>query len=542
MVTAAVGPVLSAAIVVTARLRAVSAFRRLASVLLTSNNAFIRFGRSALVASGVLEVLRRSIGLLVNPVTGLLTLLETGLATRRWLLFERSIRSARVQLSLMGLTTESINRGLTEMTTQLGRMASREIFQAGLALRNLFDPRLGEDLRLSILGIVESFSAIESVDPALLNQALAGLKLGGEEALEALAILQQMFPGLIQDGMSLTDIFDAVRDAGEGIASDQTISNIERMGEKIDAIRDRIDPILGQLGDLAALIPLVFVTVAGAAIFFILDRLREFKDAILGIGIVLGTVALFIIEAFGFTLAGEFEKLGPLWKKTWDEISRRTPEIINQLVSLFTAGLSGVVGRLTGLLNDWIDNTMLPKFGNFFGNILPEMAKGFFSAVTGLGTILSDFAKLVWDIFWNTILPDTVKAFVIGLGETIGEFFTITLPNLVKIGANLVIDQVNRIITLINKIPSLPFGLGGIPNIPGIPGFAHGGIVPGPTGQPRLAVVHGGERIMPVGGSASDVMEITIFIGDEKLDRILVQGMTRMAKQAGVSPRSTRHL
>jgi hypothetical protein len=31
-------------------------------------------------------------------------------------------------------------------------------------------------------------------------------------------------------------------------------------------------------------------------------------------------------------------------------------------------------------------------------------------------------------------------------------------------------------------------------------GFAHGGIVPGPVGQPVLATVHGGERIVPRSG------------------------------------------
>lgn len=34
-----------------------------------------------------------------------------------------------------------------------------------------------------------------------------------------------------------------------------------------------------------------------------------------------------------------------------------------------------------------------------------------------------------------------------------------------------------------------------------IPGFAEGGIVPGPRGKAMLAVVHGGERVIPVGGS-----------------------------------------
>ena len=37
----------------------------------------------------------------------------------------------------------------------------------------------------------------------------------------------------------------------------------------------------------------------------------------------------------------------------------------------------------------------------------------------------------------------------------------------------------------------------------GIPSLAHGGIVPGPVGAPRLAVVHGGEAVTPPGSRAS---------------------------------------
>lgn len=35
---------------------------------------------------------------------------------------------------------------------------------------------------------------------------------------------------------------------------------------------------------------------------------------------------------------------------------------------------------------------------------------------------------------------------------------------------------------------------------PNIPGFAAGGVVPGPVGRPQLAVVHGGETVVPVNG------------------------------------------
>ena len=36
-------------------------------------------------------------------------------------------------------------------------------------------------------------------------------------------------------------------------------------------------------------------------------------------------------------------------------------------------------------------------------------------------------------------------------------------------------------------------------------GFEHGGVVPGPTGAPQLAVVHGGESIIPRGGGGTTI-------------------------------------
>ena len=45
-----------------------------------------------------------------------------------------------------------------------------------------------------------------------------------------------------------------------------------------------------------------------------------------------------------------------------------------------------------------------------------------------------------------------------------------------------------------------------------IPGFASGGVVPGPVGAPMLAVVHGGERVVPVGGNMDDTNELLAAI------------------------------
>lgn len=58
-------------------------------------------------------------------------------------------------------------------------------------------------------------------------------------------------------------------------------------------------------------------------------------------------------------------------------------------------------------------------------------------------------------------------------------------------------ELAGKVAGAVGKIP----GAGVVKNVGGflgglIPGFAEGGIVPGPAGAPRLAVVHGGERVL----------------------------------------------
>jgi hypothetical protein len=49
----------------------------------------------------------------------------------------------------------------------------------------------------------------------------------------------------------------------------------------------------------------------------------------------------------------------------------------------------------------------------------------------------------------------------------------------------------------------------------GVPGFANGGIVPGPIGVPRLAVVHGGEEISPRPRGHMSIVQNNTFVGGE---------------------------
>ncbi len=57
-----------------------------------------------------------------------------------------------------------------------------------------------------------------------------------------------------------------------------------------------------------------------------------------------------------------------------------------------------------------------------------------------------------------------------------------------------------------------------------VPGFAEGGLVPGALGSPMLAMVHGGETVIPAGrigggGVGGAVFDITVNLDGETIYR-----------------------
>ena len=101
--------------------------------------------------------------------------------------------------------------------------------------------------------------------------------------------------------------------------------------------------------------------------------------------------------------------------------------------------------------------------------------KGIFS---GIG----DFIKGVWNGISGTIsgILDGIKKGIGGIFETIGSLF------------NGIANAVGGVLSGIGN-----FFSGIWSGIKGIFGFQEGGVVPGPIGTPQLAIVHGGETIIP---------------------------------------------
>lgn len=127
----------------------------------------------------------------------------------------------------------------------------------------------------------------------------------------------------------------------------------------------------------------------------------------------------------------------------------------------------------------------------------------------------------------------TIKDFVIGVINTIISWWR-SLPGWISGAlsgvANIIIapfrnafdwirNAVQGVIDAINRVKNAAGNIGGgAKNLFGglvgkLPGFATGGIVPGPIGSPQLAIVHGGEEVIPNGGAKGN----TYNFGDVNL-------------------------
>jgi len=165
--------------------------------------------------------------------------------------------------------------------------------------------------------------------------------------------------------------------------------------------------------------------------------------------------------------------------KNWDVVREKTVEIWNTVVDF----LKGIWDNIVGFFKtNWalILAILFPAVG------LPILIAQNWGKITG---IVSDI--------WNGVVSAIKTAWN-------------NVVTFVESGVNWLIDQVNKVIDLMDKIPGVNIGnishLGGEsqtpigPPIPTtIPSYDVGGMVRGAIGQPQVAVVHGGEMITPAG-------------------------------------------
>lgn len=182
--------------------------------------------------------------------------------------------------------------------------------------------------------------------------------------------------------------------------------------------------------------------------------------------------------------------VGALFRTIRDDVLPPLERLWKALNPGLTEAIKIVVGILVGIFvaQLWIFTNVLNVVWATIGHVIDRLAE--------VGRSIGNFAGVVINgvnsiIGWFSRLPGGIQAALATVGAIIAAPF---------LGAFTAIALAwNRTLGKINfTVPEWVPGLGGKGfRMPTIPTFDTGGVVPGPVGKAQLALVHGGETILP---------------------------------------------
>jgi TP901 family phage tail tape measure protein len=269
-----------------------------------------------------------------------------------------------------------------------------------------------------------------------------------------------------------------------------------------------LGPLLITLGALATAIgailsPVGLVIIAiiavVAAVYFLWTNwdkvwgwIKEHPAIAAIIAILAAPIAAFVL------IVGALKWLYENWDTIWSAIKQIAQiawdSVLSPVFNVIVEAV-GIVGWVIGILRGvwdgaWaaIKSIIQTAWDTVLSPVFEAIAGAIGAIVWALGVL-----KGVWDAIWN------------GLGATLAVALAPILgPIYAVIGA---LQQIISFATEAKRRIEGLFNSGGGSVIPGMPSlpligqFASGGPIPGPTGAPALAVVHGGEFVVPANGA-----------------------------------------
>lgn len=366
-----------------------------------------------------------------------------------------------------------------------GGIVANQLLAGGDVARGAFD------------NIVEGILAID--DPS--SRAATAIALFGTP-LEDLGVndIPVFLEGLISTSSALEDVEGASQELADtvGGSTQASFEALKRKGLGILAdfatgtLLPAIDTLLPVLdGFLTAIdaLPAPFKTAAvvgglfvGSVLLFAGPLLKVIQIVKLTSGafslLAANPWTLVIIAAVAavFLIVKYWDEIKAALVATWDFIAGKASEVWN--------AISGIVQAAGSLVESYVNTFYIRPI---------ELLIGIFQAIPGAATAA-----------WNGVLA-AVEAVA---GKIISAIDSI------KSAASSALGPVGDVIGFGGKI-------GGF--VGGIPGFDSGGVVPGPRGAPTLALVHGGETILPThkdpsagmgGGGVSVTMQVSSEVRD----------------------------
>lgn len=318
---------------------------------------------------------------------------------------------------------------------------------------------------------------------------------------------RQLTVELVGDSSKAEAAFREVGHASDKMA-DTVKANANRMENALSAVDTSVDSSEGKFMGLADLMDGLGGAL-GLPTEGITNMARSFGDMAGGVtGFVIPTVqklwALIMANPL-IAVAALVVALGAalIYAYNHCETFRNIVDAVFGWIGGFVSGaIDTVSAAITGVWN-WVrDNwpLLLGMLGGPIGLAVAAVVTHFDTikkAITGVKDWISDRVGDVVGFF--TGLPGRITSAVSGMFDGIKNAF--------KGALNWVIEKWNSLDFTIGgwklpfpphtEFPSVTIGT------PNLPTFATGGTVPGPLGMPTLAIVHGGEQVIPLAGAGA---------------------------------------
>ena len=476
----------------------------------------------------------------IAGIMGLLTAIIALDAVQSFVRFNVAARQARIQLDLLGISLFSAQSLMRLVEETLGRSSAEAFFQNAQAVKALAEIT-DKDLAVSLIrlqGLLEDTYGGMSPIP------FETLKAAAEGSNEAFQSINDTLGITITSLGELEDAINAYPEdtVKKGEADWKQFG--ETMGEFAAALGKVAAPVWAAIG-------LSMQTTAG-----ILNAWR------LALGSIFGLFTGPLFEGFKWLLGGIF-------RGDWnaDDIKNSWNQWFADFKTFFAEGLFGdlwqEVEDLRALFNDFIE--LGPEFSwSQIWSTLHGTIKAFWTWLTGLSWVEKWTAKTD-SISAVTTAADLLKTGIQWLWDKLTAFinwvFTTSWSekfSTLKSGLDAIKDAAGWAWDKLQGFWDWVTGIS-LSDIAGdvldffstwgsriagalpIPGYAQGGMVPGPAGAPQLAVVHGGEQIIPAGGgnSSNRPIIIPVYIGERYLGEIITDTFYHNAKfKAGLAPGS----
>jgi hypothetical protein len=484
------GRAATVAIVLRARDMASKVFERVAKSTGGLTGAFKGLGLGIMRLLGPLGSVALGFQILAPLIAGV----TIGLTTRKWLQYRDAVGLVRFQLGMLGYSMGETNDMIRLVNSSLDKQSAISLYNNQKAVAQLSEV-VDQDLLQGILNLSQEMT--DALGPGqdwlvLLLDAHAG----GDELQKTLGLVNDE-AGKLPD---FAESIGLIRDNLDEIEP----SNVGKLADHWAEIEKTTTSMMGPLGDIIAAIAIPFVLALELALKGIDNVRLSLGFWLEPLGLIVKFFFNLLLAALGLMeLADVFTELNSAFRKWKDQFFKDNRELVDKLTETFNSFLGIFETVLDGLLGSW--------------EVLQE----------DLGVLWSVLG-VVWDSLWEG-LGITFQTFLDWI-QPLWDGFLATLD-----GALGTLQAIGSV------IPGLPAkGDRGLYELlPDWMGFQRGGIVPGPIGSPVPAIVHGGERIIPVGGGGGSggTVIVPLSIGGNMLGELIVDIIHRTAKfESGVVP------